>query len=280
MNRGVASLVTLLALFEPSARRADAGDYAWPHSTSEPDRLDHRIAPPSGFEREDAPAGAFAAWLRGLPLKPGRPDVRLFDGRLKSNQDAHHAVVDIDVGPRDLQQCADAVMRLRAEYLYALGSADAVRFDVTNGQPASLAGWFAGDRPVLRRGALAWTRSARPDRSYASARRFLDVVFTYGGSASLSRQLQPVADRRSLQAGDVFIQGGFPGHAVLVADVARGPGGRRAFLLVQSYMPAQEIHVLRNPRDPAQGPWYDLDFGGSLITPEWTFGANALKRFP
>jgi hypothetical protein len=255
-----------------------AVDYAWLSTpSSDSDRLDRRLAPPAGFVREDAPAGSFAAWLRGLPLKPGRPPVRLFDGRLKANQEAHHAVVDIDVGTRDLQQCADAVMRLRAEYLYAIGAIDRVRFEVTNGEPASLARWIAGDRPVLRGGALAWTRSAPPDGSYASARRFFDVVFTYAGSASLARQL-PVADRRELRAGDVFIQGGFPGHAVLVVDTASGPGGRRAFALAQSYMPAQEIHVLRNPR--SGGPWYDLDDGDELVTPEWTFGAGALRRFP
>jgi hypothetical protein len=258
-----------------------ASDYSWRHDASaESDRLDRRIPPPSGFVRDEAAAGSFAAWLRGLPLKPGRPQVRLFDGRLKGNQEAHHAVVDIDVGPRDLQQCADAVMRLRAEYLYATGAIDRVRFDVTNGAPASLAGWFAGDRPVLRRGALAWTRTAPPDTSYASARRFLDVVFTYAGSASLARQLRAVPDERDLQAGDVFIQGGFPGHAVLVVDAAHGPGGRRAFLLAQSYMPAQEIHVLRNPRAAQGEPWYVLDDAAPLVTPEWTFGPGARRRFP
>lgn len=260
--------------------RCVASDYPWLAFSAAADRLQNRIPPPPGFEREPSIPGSFAEWLRGLPLKPGRPPVRLFDGRPKGNQEAHHAVVDIDVGRRDLQQCADAVMRLRAEYLYATGATDRVRFDVTNGAPASLAGWFAGDRPVLRRGALAWTRTARPDASYASARAFLDVVFSYAGSASLARQLRAVPGRRDLQAGDVFIQGGFPGHAVLVVDVAGGPGGRRAFLLAQSYMPAQEIHVLRNPRDPGVGPWYDLEFGGALVTPEWTFEAGALRRFP
>jgi hypothetical protein len=244
----------------------------------EAQRLSVRIAPPSGFERAAVRPGSFAAWLRGLPLKPGRPPVRLYDGRQKANQAAHHAVVDIDVGTRDLQQCADAVMRLRAEYLYASGNGD-VRFDLTSGQPASLAAWFAGDRPTVRRNAVAWTRTARPDRSYASFRRFLDAVYGYAGSASLARQLEPVADRRALRAGDVFIRGGFPGHAVLVVDVARAADGRRVFLIAQSYMPAQEIHVLRNPGDPAQGPWYDLDFGPELRTPEWTFAAGELKRF-
>ena len=102
----------------------------------------------------------------------------------------------------------------------------------------------------------------------------------YAGSASLARQLRPVTDTRDVQPGDVFIKGGFPGHAVMVADVARGAGGRRAFLLVQSYMPAQEIHVLRNPAGGSLAPWYDVPSGVSLVTPEWTFDPGAHRRFP
>ncbi len=269
----------LLTLSLVPANAAPNWEYSWPHA---PDsvRLDARIPPPAGFVREDAPADSFTAWLRGLPLKAGRPPVRLFDGRLKGNQEAHHAVVDMDVGTRDLQQCADAVMRLRAEYLYSTGAIERIRFDVTTGAPATLPGWFAGDRPVVRRGVLSWARTGEPDSSYASARRFLDVVFMYAGSASLARQLEPVADARDVRPGDVFIKGGFPGHAVMVADVARGPADRRAFLLVQSYMPAQEIHVLRNPGGGPLGPWYDVGTGGPLVTPEWTFEPGALRRFP
>lgn len=279
MIRGAAALGVLLTLSWDSATATPNREYAWPHEASASNRLDARIPPPAGFVRDDAPADSFTAWLRGLPLRAGRPPVRLFDGRLKGNQEAHHAVVDIDVGPRDLQQCADAVMRLRAEYLYSIGAIERIRFDVTTGAPASLAGWFAGDRPVVRRGVLSWTRTGEPDSSYASTRRFLDVVFMYAGSASLARQLRPVRDTRDVQPGDVFIKGGFPGHAVMVADVARGAGGRRAFLLVQSYMPAQEIHVLRNPAGGSLGPWYDVPSGVSLVTPEWTFDPGAHRRF-
>lgn len=59
-------------------------------------------------------AGSFGAWLRTLPLKKGTT-VYLYNGRPKENQDAQFAVVDISVGQEDLQQCADAVMRLHAQ---------------------------------------------------------------------------------------------------------------------------------------------------------------------
>ena len=83
--------------------------------------LTARIRPPAGFLRSQVEVGDFADWLQRLPLKPAGTPVKLFDGRLSPNQDNHAAVIDIDVGTRDLMQCADAVIRLRAEYLYSVG---------------------------------------------------------------------------------------------------------------------------------------------------------------
>ncbi|MBK7139361.1 MAG: hypothetical protein IPH74_10160 [Bacteroidetes bacterium] len=71
-----------------------------------------------------------------------------------------------------------------------------------------------------------------------------------------------------------------PGHAVIVVDVAKNEKtGETLFLLAQSYMPAQEIHLLKNPNDGGISPWYSADFGNVLITPEYTFTANQLKEF-
>lgn len=47
----------------------------------------------------------------------------------------------------------------------------------------------------------------------------------------------------------------------------------------QSYMPAQDMHILRNPLNADLSPWYAEDFGEVLQTPEWTFDASDLKRF-
>jgi len=231
--------------------------------------------------RQQSPPESFGYWLQRLPLKPGLPAVRLHDGRAASNQEAHAAVIDIDVGTGDLQQCADAVIRLRGEYLYAMGMGQQVSFDFTSGDEASFRQWSRGFRPTVHGNRVQWTRSTAADDSYAAFRQYLRTVFTYAGTMSLRRQLTPVADPSQVQIGDVFIQGGSPGHAVIVVDVAIHPETQhRVFLLAQSYMPAQDVHVLKNPHDGWLSPWYSADMGSGLHTPQWEFARTDLRRFP
>lgn len=275
-------LVLLLLVVAPHAR-AERVRYHWPHSEGA-ESLE-RIAPPGEFVRVEVADGSYAAWLRGLPLKPGRGEVRLHDGRLKPNQTAHFAVLDIDPGKRDLQQCADAAIRLRAEYLLASG-ADDVCFRFTSGDLASWRKWREGFRPKVAGSKVTWARTAGKDSGYGSFRAFLDQVFLYAGSASLGRDLKAVPIDQ-LEAGDLFLQGGYPGHAVIVLDVARDAQGRTAFLLGQSYMPAQDVHVLRNPASGDGSAWYFAeplrtpakDEEPALVTPEWTFSPPVLRRF-
>jgi len=230
--------------------------YAW--LTHAPvGELAARIAPPVGAERVAVAEGSFGAFLRHLPLLPVGARVHLYDGREKARQDVHEAVVDLDVGTRDLQQCADAVMRLRAEWAWALkrsiafhpdpGSARELRFD-------------GGDRRAFE--------------------KFLVRVMADAGTASLAAELRPVAVA-DVAPGDVLIQGGYPGHAVLILDVARRSDGKTLLLLGQSYMPAQEFHVLKNLADPSSSPWFDAaTLATGLQTPEWRpFTARDLRRF-
>lgn len=108
----------------------------------------------------------------------------------------------------------------------------------------------------------------------------MNIIFSYCGTYSLAQELKPVADINSIKAGDVFIMGGFPGHAVSVMDVAINPNTKeKIFLLSQSYMPAQQIHILKNPSHKMLSPWFSCNFEGNLRTPEWTFQKTALKRF-
>ena len=104
------------------------------------------------------------------------------------------------------------------------------------------------------------------------------MVFAYAGTLSVAQELKPQSIAH-LQVGDVFIQGGSPGHAVIVVDMVAHPTtGVKMILLAQSYMPAQNIHVLTNPG--ADTPWYAVDeLEGVFSTPEWRFKGSDLRRF-
>lgn len=267
--------------------------------------LSERFAPPRGYERGSSPPGSFASYLRALPLKPQGAQVHLFDGSLKRWQGAQAAVIDMSVGRRDLQQCADAVMRLRAEYLFARGRKTEISFHFTSGFQAPFTPWMRGERVRVNGNKCSWVASGSSGATHDDLMDYLQVVFTYAGTRSLGKDLldsvpytmrpadllTPAAQterqhaevpvwRTPVVAGDVFLQAGQPGHAVIVVDVAENTAGEQVFLLAQSYMPAQEIHVLKNLEHPERSPWFTLNDGDELVTPEWTFRWEQRKRWP
>jgi len=252
-----------------------ASPHPWPHKASQ--TLVEAIPTPPGFHRVAEPSGGFGAWLRTLPMKPAGTPVRLFNGREKGNQAAHARVIDLDVGKKDHQQCADAVMRLRAEYLYSGPRRETICFRATNGTPLPWAKWKAGSRPKVAGRKITWKKSAAPDDAWDTFRAYLDFVFVYAGTYSLEKELLPVPSGDPVHAGEVFIQGGFPGHAVIVVDVAENDRKDRLFLLAQSYMPAQDLHVLTGMK--GDDPWYPSPVGKALDTPEWTFFPANRMRF-
>lgn len=235
------------------------------------------IQPPAGYTRIHQPATAFGSWLRKVPLKADNT-VYLYNGQQKVNQSAQFAVLDVTVGDKDLQQCADAVMRLYAEYLYSQKRYARIAFHATDGTLMDYHSWMEGNRFVIRQGKLKKQRMAAACDSRACFESYLQTVFAYAGTLSLSKELQPLSSVMDIRPGDVFIKGGSPGHAVIVMDVAVNGVGEKMFLLAQSYMPAQDIHILKNPAG-THSPWYSTRQADVLVTPEWTFESGSLKRF-
>ncbi|RKX68563.1 hypothetical protein DRP53_10480 [candidate division WOR-3 bacterium] len=251
--------------------------YPWLRGYDSSQTIIRRIQPPEGYRRIEA--SPFGEWLRHLPLKRGRPPVYLYNGRKKADQTVHHAVVDLDVGDEDLQQCADAIIRLRAEYLYQRGCFDSIGFLITSGDWIRFRKWISGFRPVVRGNRVTWIRKGISDSSYQSFREYLRFIFKYAGTYSLAKELKKT-DPADPQIGDVFIQPGFPGHAILIIDLARDPRtGKMVMLLGQSFLPAQDFHILNNPENPSLSPWYEVKEGGELITPEWEFDFGDLSRW-
>lgn len=282
----IMSLAALLSCAQPVQQAAtpthdDTRDniYSWNTTYSTDNKLQNRIAPPAGYTRVSTAKKSFADWLRNLPLKPGKPDVLLYNGQKKDNQTAHYAVMDMDIGNKDLQQCADAVIRLRAEYLWSQKRYNEIHFNYTSGFNCEYTKWKEGYRPKVNGNDVQWEKTAQADDSYTNFKKYLESVFTYCGSKSLSLELKEVKDIHSIEAGQVFIRGGFPGHAVIVLDVAQNAAGEKVFLLGQSYMPAQEMHVLVNPNSSELSPWYSEKFFDLLATPEWNFYKTELKAW-
>ena len=209
---------------------------------------------PAGYKR--VPSDSFGAFLRKHKLKKDRT-VYLYNGQPKNNQSAQFAVLDLSTGNRDLQQCADAVMRLRSDFLFSTGQYEAIVFRDNNGK------------------ALAF----QPPYTLANLAHYQQQVFGICGSASLSKQLKKVTDLSFVQPGDVLIRGGFPGHAVLVMDVAENESGEKIFLLAQGFMPAQDMHVLLNPAEEDGSLWYKAAKDQWVITPEYVFRSEELSRW-
>lgn len=255
--------------------------YSWLEKNDTVNTLAKRIPVPEGFVRVKTKPGSYYSWLRNLPLLESGSPVKLYNGSLKGTQDVHVAVINMDVGKRDLQQCADAVMRLRAEFLFSVMDWESIRFKYTSGDRIDFSRWSKGERPKVAGNKVVWTSGNKKGTDHGNFREYLDNVFTYAGSSSLSKELLPVKINE-MMIGDVFIVGGFPGHAVTVIDMAENPAtGEKRFMLCQSYMPAQQVHVLKNPGSDAVTPWYPVPAAGAeLQTPEWTFPPNSLKRFP
>ena len=129
-----------------------------------------------------------------------------------------------------------------------------------------------------RKWVVSWRRGRQRGDDYTHFRAYLENIFSYAGTASLSAEL-PRRSPEEIRAGDLYLQGGFPGHAILVVDLADHPQYGRLMLLAQSYMPAQSPHILKNPNDPQLSPWYRVPTRGQLFTPEWDFDARDLYRF-
>lgn len=122
-------------------------------------------APPT-FERLVVDNSSFAGWLRKQRLKRDKT-VYLYNGAEKKNQQAQFAVLNVSVGKKDLQQCADAAMRLRAECFFENKHYYAIAFTDNAGTAYQFA----------------------PPYTQEHFQRYLDKVFGMCGSASLSKQL-------------------------------------------------------------------------------------------
>jgi len=167
----------------------------------------NRFAPPPGYIRTVIDTSSFGFYLRHLRLKTFGTLVRYYNGQPKNKSNVYISVIDMDIGNQDLQQCADAIMRLRSEFLYARHQYEDIHFNfVSDGQ------------------ARYYEEFNEGDHSYGKFRKYLDFVFSYANTSSLNQELIGLDSIEDMKIGNVFIQTGNPyGHAVIVVDMAENP---------------------------------------------------------
>ena len=271
-------LLILMLLFCSST--AVAQSYPWLSDLEQAptQRLDAAFPAPPGFARVAAPQGSYAAWLRGLPVRTDRKSVLSYAGGAIAAPSA--GVVLLDVGRRNLQQCADSVIRLHAEYHWQRDNADALGYHFTSGDLSTWKAWRRGERFKVKGARVSRVRGRGGRSDHSGFRAYLDHVFRYAGTRSLHLDSDGV--NGDLLPGDFFVEGGGPGHAVMLLDVAVHPDGRRVALVGQGYLPAQEFHVLRAPGEHViDAVWFVLPGpDGTLDTPSWRpFARTAARRF-
>ena len=205
------------------------------------------------------PAEGFGAWVQQRPVAPEQRPITTFDGRV-----VHHEgrVIQLPLVSGDLQQCADSAIRLRAEWLREGGHP--ITFHATSGDPIDWTTYQFGQRPYESEGHIAWKPGG--DGSWES---YLRWVFMWAGTRSLAYDTVPVSEPHP---GDLLVNPGSPGHAVVLLDVAKH--GEDTYVLVgEGYMPAQSFHVEHGPH---QG-WWRYNDGVQL--PHWWMPATGLRRF-
>ena len=236
--------------------------------------LAERIAVPEGYTRTPAEEGSLTAFLRHYPMEPDGEPVRLYDGRTK--QGSHVAVFSMHLGEADLQQCADSVIRVYAEYFRSIGRDDKIAFHFVSGFLCDWDTYKSGKRVSVDGNQVSWTGGGAASDSDEAFEGYLNTVFNYASTLSMKEESSPIG-LSDIQTGDIFIKAGAPGHVVMVADTCEKEG-KKAFLLAQGYMPAQQFHVLKNDLHEGDPWYYEEEVRYPFHTPQYTFEEGSLMR--
>ena len=184
-----------------------------------------------------------------------------------------------------------AVVGLVASVLAAATGHKAAQ-DVAASQPMKLAAMEAlynGGTDVGLT-AVAWVNPfSQPDyenedgaplkiETYSTFRNYLDNVFTLCNSTSMWREMKTVSPKE-LRVGDcfVYVNEQTYGHVVTIVDMAVNAKGEKVFMVAQSWMPAQQIHIVMDER--TKSPWYRLTDNGSYNISGYVMGRANMKRF-
>ncbi|WP_439151437.1 DUF4846 domain-containing protein [Winogradskyella sp.] len=240
--------------------------------------INGRVNIPKGYRRVSCDTGSFEEYLRNYKLKPFGSKIVNYDGSKYFWQGGHIGILQIPVPKNGLQQCADALIRIRSEYLWDNNRKDEIGFNFTSGHYCSWNGYAKGHRPRINGNKVSFHKTASENHSKANFYNYLNLIYMYSGTLSLYNELESVK-AKDLNIGDMLIKGGSPGHIVMISDEAINKNGDKIFLLIQGNTPAQSVHLVKNLKDASISPWYHLKNNAVIPVSNYTFSSAKFVRF-
>ncbi|TDY14048.1 DUF4846 domain-containing protein [Meridianimaribacter flavus] len=241
--------------------------------------IQSRVNIPKGFKRVEYAKGSFQEYLRNYELKPFGSKIINYDDSQYFWQSGHVGVLEIPVPKNGLQQCADALIRVRSEYLWDNNRKDEIGFNFTSGHYCSWLKYAEGYRPKINGNKVSFHKTAAKDHSKTNFYKYLNLIYTYSGTLSLYNELPKINDVSKLQIGDMLIKGGAPGHIAIICDEIVNETGDKLFLLFQGNTPAQSVHLVKNLEDSTISPWYKLEKDAVIPVSNYTFYDSKFVRF-
>lgn len=234
--------------------------------------VETRILPPDNYTWVKEKPNSFGDFLLNFPLEKYGTQILKFNNTPILTQDLHEAVYKIDIGEKDLQQCADSVIRLYAEFLWKENRKDEIAFHFTSGDLVKWSDYRDGYRAFVAGNSVSFKKTEGFDDSYQNFKKYLELIYNYAGTISLTKETKSVTRTQDLKTGDILIVPGSPGHVVFIAGVCENKEGEKLFLLSEGFTPAQSIHLLKNPFNKEISPWYELEVNSSKVnTARFTF---------
>ena len=240
--------------------------------------LKDRVQIPDGYKRIKYPKDSFQEYVQNYTLEPYGSPIINYDGSEYFAQNIHEAILEIPVPKNGLQQCADALMRIRSEYLWEQHRRDEIGFKFTSGHYCSWRQYADGFRPKIKGNKVSFHKTAKSDSSKTNFYRFLNLIYTYAGTLSLYNEL-PKVKLEDLQVGDMLVTPGTPGHIVMIADKIKNDKGEELFTLIQGNTPAQSVCLLKNFEESEMSPWYNFKSKNEIYVPGYYFEKMNFIRF-
>jgi hypothetical protein len=240
--------------------------------------ISSRVNVPKDYKRVSYDKGSFQDYIRNYKLKPFGSKIINFDDSEYFWQGGHIGVLEIPVPKNGLQQCADALIRIRSEYLWDNNRKDDIGFNFTSGHYCSWNKYAEGYRPTINGNKVTFNKTAAANHSKENFYNYLNLLYMYSGTLSLFNELKSIDDS-DLKIGDMLIKGGSPGHIVMICDEIINENGEKLFLLFQGNTPAQSVHLVKNLEDSNISPWYQLKEAQVVPVSNYTFSSSKFVRF-